>query len=263
MISWIDLRERSPMNIGRLVDHANKFNSLVGVKISLNNLNRSKKSLIDARGELELMFTTLQQIIYDRDILKNSTDNVLYGWLIDNLGRYQKELNDKEDELLIRYDDALVARVGISRISSYAKSLKIAHQLIYESMLKSIEEYDKIIESKEIKKEPRTFLYILFHVLQITMSSVGGLARQGSNGVKRGQVGNYPTTWQSLISNNGQQKIANNHNKEHPDDPITAPEVPDILLEGDDSFKDENQDDDSEVDVLFSEETKEEQDGYN
>lgn len=210
-ISWVDLRERCPVDISRLVVHANSFQSFVGVKITINNLNRAKKSLIDARAELDLVFTNLQQVLYNRDILRSRIDEVLYGWLVDNIARYQKDLDDKEEDLLIKFDEVNsdIRRVGISRLSSYAKSLKIARSIIYESLLKSIEEYNNIIETNDLKKDNRTFLYILFHVLQITMSSVGGLARKGTGTVaKKGQVGSYPTTWQSMMANNGQQQIA-------------------------------------------------------
>jgi len=247
LMSWVDLRERSPIDISRLVSHANAFNSLAGVRINTQNLNRAKKSLIDARAELDLVFTTLQQVLYDREILKNQVDQILYGWLIDNIGRYQKDLDDKEENLLIKFEASDVKLVGVARVSAYAKSLKIAQQLIYESLLKSIEEYSKLEETDEIKKEPRTFLYILFHVLQITMASVGGMTRKGSHSpLKKGQVGSFPTTWQSLVSNNGQKKIADKHNAENPTEKIEVPE-----------FMVENKNEDQEVEEIEGEETDE------
>jgi len=215
IVSWVGLRERSPIDISRLVSHANAFNSFVGVKITNNNLNRAKKSLIDARAELDLVFTTLQQVLYDREVLTGRVDEVLYGWMVDNIGRYQKDIDNKEEELLIKYESSDVKMVGVGRISSYAKTLKIAQSMIYESLLKSVDEYDKVVETEEIKKDKRTFLYILFHVLQVTMASVGGLARQGNGALaKKGQVGSYPTTWQSLISTPGQKKIAEKNETE-------------------------------------------------
>lgn len=224
LISWVGLRERSPVDLSRLVSHANSFTALVGVKITNNNLNRAKKSLIDARAELDLVFTTLQQVLYDRDVLKGRIDEVLYGWMVDNMGRYQKSIDDKEEDLIIKYESSDVKMVGVARISAYAKALKIAQSMIYESLLKSIDEYEKIVETDEIKKNKRTFLYILFHVLQVTMASVGGLARQGTGLMaKKGQVGSYPTTWQSLISQTGQKQIAEK-NKDETGEDIVVPE---------------------------------------
>jgi len=264
LMSWVDLRERSPVDISRLVSHANTFNSYVGVRINIQNLNRAKKSLIDARAELELVFTTLQQVLYDREILKTQIDQILYGWLIDNIGRYQKDLDDKEEDLLIKFDEvnSEIKRVGISRLASYAKSLKIAQQLIYESLLKSIEEYSKLPDEGEIKKEPRTFLYILFHVLQITMASVGGLTRKESKGglIKKGQVGSFPTTWQSLVSNNGQKKIAEKHNEENPKSLIDVPEF--IVEQSQENGDVESiEGEDTDENTLYFEEGEEGQDG--
>ena len=217
-ISWIDLRERSPIDISRLVSHSQGFNSSVGIRISPSNLDSAKRSLIDARGKLDLMITSLQQLLYDRTILKTRTDEVLYGWLIDNIGRYMKTLDDKEEELLIRFDEVNnpIKRVGVSRLSAYAKILRLASEsLIYESLLKSIKEYENIDEGGTeeggsiIRKEPRTFLYILFQVLQVTLSLLGGIAREGKPiGSKKGSVGSFPTTWQSLIAPTGQKKIS-------------------------------------------------------
>lgn len=213
-MSWVDVRERCPVNIKRLVSHAKLFKAFAGIRIGSDNTNRVKKSLIDARAEIDIIFTSLHQVLYDKRILKGRTDEVLYGWFVDNIGRYLRGLDEKEEELLIKYDTigSTTDRVGVARLSAYCKALKLANSLIYESLLKSIEEYEDINNEDKEEKEPRTFLYILFHVLQITMSSAGGLAREGkSTGVKKGQVSSMPSTWQSFISSDGQQKIADKH----------------------------------------------------
>ena len=43
--------------------------------------------------------------------------------------------------------------------------------LVYECLLKSTEEYKNIKEDDKIKKEPRTFLYILFQIVQVAVLS--------------------------------------------------------------------------------------------
>jgi hypothetical protein len=259
-MSWVDLRERSPIDITRVVSHANSFNSLVGIRISINNLNRAKKSLIDASGEIDLIFTSLYQLLYEREVLKNRIDEILYGWLVDNVGRYLKKLDELEEELLIKFDEVNsdIKRVGISRLSSYAKALKIANSIVYESLFKSIKEYESIQETDKIKKEPRTFLYIFFHVLQISMSVVGGLAREGKQGqIKKGQVGNVPTTWQSLISPEGQKRIA----KKHEEETGEKIDIPDSIVD----HSGEGSSGDTDENTLFVEEVDEgeEQDGDN
>lgn len=256
LMSWVDVRERCPIDISRLVSHANSFSALVGIRITLTNLNRAKKSLIDARGELDLVFVSLQQVLHDREILKKKTDEVLYGWLIDNIGRYLGGLDEKEDDFLIKYDEinSDIKRVGISRVSSYAKALKIAHSMIYESFLKSINEWSEIKEKD--KKDKRAFLYIFFNVIQITMSSVGGLAREGKMpSSKKGQVSAVPSTWQTFsTSPEGQKSIADQYKKE------TGEEIPvdESMIEKGNKESSENQ----EPDEGYFEETSEEGEEY-
>ncbi len=273
LVSWVDLRERSPIDISRLVSHSQGFNSSVGIRISVNNLDNAKRSLMDARVKLDLMITSLQQLLYDRSILRGRTDEVLYGWLIDNIGRYLKTLDEKEEEFLIKYDEvnSPIKRVGVARLSAYSKALKLASEsLIYESLSKAISEYEKIGEDgikikydteKEgkkinqeitIRKEPRTFLYILFQVLQVTLSLLGGLAREGKPmGIKKGSVGSYPTTWQSLMTQRGQKDIAEKFKEQ------TGEEI-----EIDESMIDNsaNQSEETDENTIYYEEMQEEND---
>jgi len=223
MISWIDLRERSPIDISNIVSNAGSFNSLVGVRITVQNLDKAKKSLMEARTKLDLMVVCLRQLLSDRTILKTRTDEILFEWLGDNMGRCLKNLDEKEEEFLIKYDEVNnpIKRVGVSRVSAYAKELKIiSESLIYASLLKSIKEYEELKDGEKIKgeiiiKEPRTFLYILFQVLQVTLNLLGGLAREGKTmGLKKGQVSSMPTTWASMMAPNGQKAIADKHKQE-------------------------------------------------
>lgn len=217
-LSWVDLRENSPIDISRLVGYAQDFNSLVGVRISIHNLNKAKRALLEARGNFDLMITTLQQLLYDRTILKQREDEVLYFWLVDNLGRYLKIVDEKERELVIDYDrpyDEKSNRVGISSLSAYSKILKTSTQsIIYESLLKAIKEYNGFEETGDLKREPRTFLYILFHILQVTLSALGGLTREKTLGFKKGSATTYPTQWQTLMSKTGQKTIRERHKEE-------------------------------------------------
>ncbi|MCX6748701.1 MAG: hypothetical protein NT076_03780 [Candidatus Pacearchaeota archaeon] len=256
-MSWVDLRENCPIDIERLVSYAREFDSNASVRISYSNIEKAKNSLIDARGNLDLMITTMHQILYDRTILKTRVDEVLHGWLVDNLGRFMKNIDLKEQQLVIDYDDPdpKNSRIGKSRLLVYSKILKTSAQsLIYESILKAEKEYKKIDEKAEakkeekdrIKKEPRTFFYILFQVLQITLSVLGGLTREKTaTGAKPGMVSTNPTSWQSLISSNGQQRIAEEH-KENTGEVIETGGVPEELINQDGSG-----------DVIISEEHEE------
>lgn len=213
--SWVELTERCPIDIGRLNRYANDFNSNVSVKITVSNVNKAKEYLLEARSNLDSMFILFVQLIYDEKIIKENTDIVMFGWLKDDLGRYLKYLDEREKELMIDWDDLRQkdSLVGISRLSSYAKTLKIAaNSVIYESLLKSINEYNE-----NDKKELRVFLYILFKVFQATLSMVGAITREKIS-TKRGVVNTLPTTLPTnvgfLMSNKGQELIKDRFKEE-------------------------------------------------
>jgi len=300
--SWVDLRENCPVDISRLIKYANSFNSRVGVKISTLNIVKAKRSLIEAKGYLDLMIVALNQLLYDRTILKNNTDIVLHGWLMENLGRLMKDIDEQEKELLIVYDGIKSEpdRVGVSRLSAYAKLLKLASQsVVFESLVKSTEEYNKLIEGQEIlseekiiikterkddkgiflkdgkgnqlfdekeethknvvkvNKNTRTFLYIFFHVLQITLFTLGSLARRKDSSPfsKKESMNSLPTSWKQLLSQDGQQKIAEAHKDE------TGIILPPELTNGV-----QHQEEEGEEEVIYdeeSEEKEEEEDGEN
>lgn len=227
LMSWTGLKERCPLDISRLITHENSFNCFVNVKISITNINKAKKSLLDARGELDIIVVALQQILHNREILRAKTDEFLYSMLIDNIGRYFGRLDEKEEELLVKYDEINndIKRVGISRVASYAKLLKTTNCIIYEAFSKAIIEWENFKETEEIKKDNRTFLYIFFDIFQISLSSIGGIAREvKSPSSKKGQTnstpttlssyGNYLNTWQDNLSEKGQKKIAEEYKKE-------------------------------------------------
>ena len=287
--TWVDLKEQCPIDISRIITYANRFDAHVGVRVSLTNLARAKRSLIEARGQLELMITTLNQLLYDRKILQSRVDEVLHMWFMDNLGRLMRKIDEKEKDLLIVHDNPneMNSEVGVSHLSAYAKLLKIVSQaVIFEALIKATEEYNqledgaiesiqyteevseqKLNENKQplfltpdgiettkdfsevtkklkdgstetkqimhraiivnvskdkeekltIRKNKRTFLYILFHILQVTLFTLGSLSRDKPTGgfTKKETVNNVPGSWKNLLSENlGQKQIAKAHKEE-------------------------------------------------
>jgi len=227
MISWIDLNEKSPIDISRLKDYARDFERLVNVKISRNNITRAKRSIVEARGFFDLMIITLQQTLYDRSILKTGVDEMLYSWLIYDFGNFFRYLDSKEQTLIIANDSMDVERslVGVSRISAYARILKTSSRaLVYESLMKAIEEYNLIDEEKQrekgieekkiLKKDKRTFLYILFQIFQTTLSSISISKETGNTSGSRNISMRTPKNYQTLLSARGQKEIIQEANKE-------------------------------------------------
>jgi len=208
--SWVDLEAGCPIDITRIVKYAKEFNSQIGIKICKTNLDDVKETLLEARSSLDSMLITLLQLLYDREILIGNEDRVLFEWLKDDFGRFMRKLDETEEFLLIKFDepDKLRSRVGVARLSSYAKLLRTASDsLIYESLLKSTSEYKNFKETETLKRDKRTFLYILFKVIQITLSIMGGVTREKGALTKKGIVSSYPVSWQSLIGDKGQKII--------------------------------------------------------
>ncbi len=216
-ISLIDLRENCPVDISRVIYHAQEFESLIDVRISINNLNRVKRALMDARSELDLMITTLQQVLHDKEILKKREDEIIYAWLIDNIGRILQEVDEKETNLLIDADSPTrkSSMLGISRLASFNRFLKtIAQAIICETISKAIKEYNEFDPTDEVPKETRTFLYILFQILNSSLAVMGGPTREKSKINKRGVVNSFPMTYQRMMSGEGQKKIREAHTEE-------------------------------------------------
>lgn len=212
--SWVDLETKCPIPLDRIKKYYEELDSNLPSSIDPNNLNYAKERILEARSNLDSMFTTLIQILYDREILKSSSDKILFAWLVDNLGRYLRKLDEKEDFYIIKFDepDPKNSRVGISRISAYSKMIRVsADSLIYESLLKSSIEYNEL----KTPKDKRTFLYILFQVIQVTMSVIGGMSREESSGLsKKGMINTIPTTWQSLMTQSGQNLIKSGYEQD-------------------------------------------------
>jgi len=253
--SWVELEANCPINISRIKRYHNDFNTLLPEKITNENLNQSKERVMSARSCLDSMIITFVQLLYDRNILIEPTDKILYAWLSDNFGRYIKKLDEDEMDFVIKFDEADPAKsmVGISRLSAYAKLLRTtADSLIYESLLKATDEYNELKATEKIKKVPRTFLYILFQVLSITLGVMGGLAREDMKGSKRGMATTMPLSWQSLMTPGGQELIKDDYTAQ------TGKKISKELLEQIKNLEEEAEDSDKEEPTEESEEEPEE-----
>lgn len=239
-LKWADIKNDCPLDITPLVEHARKFGFKISVRISSHNIDRAKRALTDARGEFDLMVNVLVQMFYDRDILKSQIDEILYGWFKDNIGRFLSSLDEKEQRFVISHEKD----IGLSRLAAFQKLLKVSSEaLVYQSLEKSIHEYNKIPENSN-QKNSRTFLYIFFQVVQSTLNSLGGLTREGTGtGSKKGTVSSLPTTYQSLMSKSGAEKIA----KKHEEETGEKIKVDNILFE-DEFVEDDNSEDSSNED---------------
>lgn len=207
MNSWVDLEGSCPIEIDRIVRYSKSFNSKLPTDFS--ELDEAKALLLDARSDFDLMVTTLIQLLHDSEILQGPEDLHLFTKLCENLGRYLKKVDEQETILIIEEDhtDSRRNRVSVSRLASYTKLLKLsANSIIYESLLKSTKEYHNIKKTDGIEKNKRTFLYILFEVMQVTLSVLGSYTRESTSAI--GKVfNNYNSGHKRMLSPKGQEII--------------------------------------------------------
>lgn len=229
--SWIEMEEISPIDLTRVKSYARDFESQISLGINLKNLEFVKNRLFEARNSLDLLITTLIQVLYDPQALTQPEDRVLFAWLKDDLGRFLQTLDETENSLVVAMDspNRNLSRVGISRLSAYSKELKNAYQSLYEALIKSLKEYHTFPETETIKRDKRSFIYILFHVMQITMSLLGSITRKPNTPLgKRGTVSAYPQTWNGLMSKEGQKEISAGYKQDTGSD---LPNIPSSFLE--------------------------------
>lgn len=235
--SWVDLKEKCPIDLTRIHRYAREFESKILINVTINNLNKSKSILLDARGDLDNMFASLMQLLYSPETLKEKEDKILFKWLSDDFARFLKNLDEKESDLIIKFDEPTESRVGVSRLSSYAKVLKIASDsVIYEPLFKASDEYNKLSGDE---KEIRTFFYILFQTLQITLSVLGGRERQKSLS-RKGILNSPAVDWRTLKGDKGQDMINKGYSEDiEPKDEAILSELEELDTEEEDEDEDE------------------------
>ncbi len=206
--SWVDLKEKCPIDLERLHRYAKDFESRVGININHIGVNNSKTILLEARGDLNNMFNMLIQGLYKKDILEKGEDTIVFHVLSDDFSRYLKSLDEREKDLLISIDDPRTADMaGVSRLASYQKELRTASDsIIYESIFKASEDYNNLDEKD---RELRKFFYMLFCITQVKLSVFGGMGREKGKRIVSSALRGY----ESMMGQKGQELIGEEGNE--------------------------------------------------
>ncbi len=202
--NWEGLKQDFPIDLSNLIKYCEEFESLV--RMDLKNVQLAKEKLIKARGRLCLAINSLYSEFYDREIFKEKEDIIIFYWLKDDLNRVLLNLEKAENSLLIEEDskDETKDNVNISRVTSFFISLTtIEEGIIFNSLKKAKKEYNLV---KDKNKNKRTFLYILFLIISNSVGMFGGLAKEEGKS-KRGAIGSFPMSYQSLMGKHGKEII--------------------------------------------------------
>jgi len=208
---WSKLKELCPVDISRIVSLHHKFESYLPASVRLDNINECKELVITARGYLDEMISVLIQLLYDKRMLKDREDFMLYSLLMENFARYLKFLDSKEDFYITRMDTSKLDLTGVSQISAYAKLLRNSVDiLIFETLANATKEY--LLQDKN---EPKIFLYIFFQTLHVTLNVVGGITREKVRGKREGSLlTNMPIDYNFLMSDKGKDLIKKSYEEE-------------------------------------------------
>jgi len=228
--TWAEIEEQCPIDVSRIKHYGRKFRSLISFPINLATLDMAKVKLFESRNNLDLMITTLMHLLDNTDILVKKADKILYSWLKEDLGRILASL-DKFDTDIANKDDPnkIMNKVGISSLLAYEKRMKNIYYSLFETLINSIKEWEA--REKE-KKEPRTFFYIFFCKMQITISLLGSLTREQQKVSAKGLFNQYPMGYENLLSESGQSQI----NEIYKNDPeYKTMKIPENFLEETDS----------------------------
>jgi len=229
MVSWADLEEHCPINIQRIGYYYSKFKARSSMPISnVIFLEHAKESLIEARGSLDMMLTTLMQNLYDKEMFQERTDVVLFQWLQGDIKDLINFVNDREQSLIITKDYPTGSSIGITHVASYIKIMNNIASAVFESLIKATIEYNRVPEEGyvDIKKDKRMFLYILYQIIKVSFSVLSGYTKESSDSIKKRNIlnsMNLPYT--TMMAKTGQDKIEEAYTKQ------TGQELPDIITE--------------------------------
>jgi len=173
--SWVDFIDKVPIDLSKIHDYVKNFKCNVSINITINNINNSKLSLIEARGDIEVISSLLVQLFKDSSIITDKTEEGIIKQLCDDFARVIKNLRDIESTLMIKFDEPNQgewgSRVGISRLGAYARYLKNIFKLaIEEPLFQELKKWDGLDKSK---KNQKIFIFLFFERLQMTMSVFG------------------------------------------------------------------------------------------
>ena len=242
IFSWFDLQQHCPIDLRTVRRYYEDFNSKNSAMFRHHKyIDLVKEQLISARGDLDLLIASIMQVIYDRNLLTKPQDLYLYEMLKKNMSLLLFYVNQQEWKLITVHDDPMYMKslIGSARLSAYSKIMQNIAEAIYNSLMKATEEYYNFKETDKLKREPRTFLYILYQILQVTFATLGGYSEENAKANKQPIPFGYSMPYSYAASDNAKENIKeafeDNMGKSsfNPAD-FFSDTTPNIQIEGDD-----------------------------
>jgi|GEM_PF-2815601 hypothetical protein len=258
MVSWVNLQNILPIDVPDFISKCTEADTELLYNPDLTKeLNNYKKILLGTKSTIEILIDDLSSLLENPDLQKTAYDGYLFDLLKKDISGYYAILDEKQERLIEAHDGEETS--GVGRTLAFKNILVVAlHGIIYGSLYKASKEYNnlddefiikdkktkrKIIttaestetEEEEIdvdrkeKKDLNAFFRILFHVLSMKLSGMGGLERRRGTSSK----GYQATNWRSLYTNKGKEQVAETYKEE------TGGEIKDEILKEEDLFAEE------------------------
>ena len=187
--SWVQLRNICPINIDEIIKQAGEIEVMLNVTIDKDNIDKAKHTLIMASSEIEIMMAKFVSLLYDIDLIKTEIEQAIYDFLRDDLSRYLAIIDEKQNKLVDNYYDG-EEKTGIGRITAFKKVLYTAlYGIFYNTLQFASVEYINLPKKDGDEKEIKDFLRVLFLVMAINLSTLGGLTRTKGTSAGRGTQG--------------------------------------------------------------------------
>lgn len=258
MVSWVNLSNILPIDIPEFISRCQEADTELLYNPDLSKeLDDYKKTLLGTKSTIEILIDDLSSLLENPDLQKTAYDGYLFDLLKKDISGYYAILDEKQERLIELHDGE--TRSGVGRTLAFKNILVVAlHGIIYGSLYKASREYNNlddtfIIKDKKIKRKTTTkeegieteeeeidierkekkdlnaFFRILFHVLSMKLSGMGGLERRRGTSSK----GYQATNWRSLYTNKGKEQVAETYKEE------TGGEIKDEILKEEDLFAEE------------------------
>ncbi len=240
-----------PIDIDVVIDFSKKFKRKCS--IDLNNLNKSKENLEDAKGLLQMVLSSLMSNLHGLDLMRHDDERAVWGKLNMDINRCLGLLDKREQKLITGREER---DIGFSQLSAYKNELITAFMIVVVNPLTDAKkEYSKKIEDSKIKNKELAFFYLIYQLMTIACSVIYGQTRVSMSGATGGIAhgGKTSSDWNDLYGKAISKQIENLKNKiENTGDPKQKTELEklkeDLEEEGYGDYDGEEEEDDDDDD---------------
>ena len=173
--TWSDLEVSCPANIDNIKLHYLRFVSKFSFfKTGAIYSDRAKESLLESAGEVRAMITSLSQLLSGPSLIRNTQDMLTFSLFRNHLSNLYEFINSRERDIVL--DKEKYKIVTPAHISSFSTFLREIADTVFDCLSKTTKDFfsPEFEETEEIKRDRRTFLYMLFNNVFSAFSVIAG-----------------------------------------------------------------------------------------